>query len=856
MTDRAFVWCIALFISIVGAVSCAQTETTTPPTPPPKTGVSQPTNVLLQPPVPVDVLTQHNDSQRTGANLQETLLNPQSVQSGQFGWLFDWKVDGQIYAQPLYVSRVPYKGRIIDMVVVATMRNNVYAFEAPSFDSEVPPSSAPLWCVGNDPQYRCIENDLLGAPVPYDYFMMELEFLGPNIKPWIGITATPVIDKKRGTIYLTAKAWDEHSHEASYELFALDLTDGHLKDRSGKIEAEYTAKNGVVSKFEAKYQLQRASLLESKDRIYLGFGTHMDSQPSHGWLLAYDAGNLHQPPKVYCTTCGTPSGSCKEYDGTSCMGGIWQAGGGPATDSEGNVYVMTGNGSYSRKGVGISDIGNRATSFIKLDKDLNVVGTWTPANYACLNYTDSDLGSAGPLFLSDESILIGGGKEGLLYALTPEAMQGTQIGKGSTNHHPHPRCGARKDPVQAGEGPGYWSIQAAPRWQSEAVMDLIGLVHPQILSQGFHHIHGSPVLWKVHDAQGDHLLLYLSAERDFLRAYEFHDGFVDAQPPGAAPVSKFDSVCPNSGEGMPGGFLTLSANGDSPMSGIIWASMPRWNQNALGHTVPGVLRAYRAYPTGAGKTLSELWNSDTGTKVENGSPAHCGDEQSSGMDAVGNFAKFVPPTVAEGKVYLATFSDRLKVYGLKHVELASSAAATGAGYNATLDLAPMPETLQTGQSVAISIQALNTGTAVWRASDGISLSSNTIPRGLQNPVEGADVLKVRSDVPPGQKYKFNFHLQVPDEEETFYYRWRLIREGGASKQPTGDWFGTPTSEWKFTTLRTDCNDLRKRAMVAGQKVQPSKAITDSLKAELESIAQEAQKRKCLPEAKETGPMEK
>jgi hypothetical protein len=35
-----------------------------------------------------------------------------------------------------------------------------------------------------------------------------------------------------------------------------------------------------------------------------------------------------------------------------------------------------------------------------------------------------------------------------------------------------------------------------------------------------------------------------------------------------------------------------------------------------------------------------------------------------GRDRLGTFAKFVPPTVANGRVYMATFSNRIAVYGL------------------------------------------------------------------------------------------------------------------------------------------------------------------------------------------------
>ena len=94
-----------------------------------------------------DVLTQHNNRERTGANLVETRLQPGNVGSEQFQRLFHWDVDGQIYGQPLYLSHVDLQGQTVNLVIVATMSNSVYAFEAPSADSTARPSKEPLWHV-------------------------------------------------------------------------------------------------------------------------------------------------------------------------------------------------------------------------------------------------------------------------------------------------------------------------------------------------------------------------------------------------------------------------------------------------------------------------------------------------------------------------------------------------------------------------------------------------------------------------------------------------------------------------------------------------------------------------------------
>jgi len=104
----------------------------------------------------------------------------------------------------------------------------------------------------------------------------------------------------------------------------------------------------------------------------------------------------------------------------------------------------------------------------------------------------------------------------------------------------------------------------------------------------------------------------------------------------------FSQSLTTGGSGQPGGILSLSANGTNPTTGIVWASV-NTSADANQRTVAGTLHAYDAR-----FVAKELWNSD---KVAS-------------RDALGNFAKFVAPTVANGKVYMATFSNRLNIYGL------------------------------------------------------------------------------------------------------------------------------------------------------------------------------------------------
>ena len=149
--------------------------------------------------------------------------------------------------------------------------------------------------------------------------------------------------------------------------------------------------------------------------------------------------------------------------------------------------------------------------------------------------------------------------------------------------------------------------------------------------------HGSikegPVYWNRHGRK--HPWLYVWADNDYLRAFRFNGRTFDPTP-----VSQSTFAAPTGY--TTGGSLSLSADGQREGTGIVWASIP-FNGDGNHGTTPGVLRAFDA------NNLSrELWNS----------------EQNSARDRTGDWPKFSPPTVANGKVYEASFSDQISVYGL------------------------------------------------------------------------------------------------------------------------------------------------------------------------------------------------
>src|SRR5581483_1009608 len=209
------------------------------------------------------VLTQHNDNARTGANLDETVLTPATVSKATFGLLFTRKVQGMIYAQPLFVPgiQMPGKGKR-DVVYVATEHNDVYAF-----DANDPDAGEPLWHVN------------LGESVPSDDLTVDDTTIYRNIIPELGISSTPVIDLGRQTIYLSGMA--KLNGERINRVYALDIKDGSARPNS-PVTLNITGKgtgagsvNGAIT-ISPHHILQRPGLAIANDVLWIAGGGHGD----------------------------------------------------------------------------------------------------------------------------------------------------------------------------------------------------------------------------------------------------------------------------------------------------------------------------------------------------------------------------------------------------------------------------------------------------------------------------------------------------------------------------------------------------------------------------------------------------
>jgi hypothetical protein len=641
------------------------------------------------------IITQRNGNDRRGVNGQETVLNPANVNLNTFGSIGNFAVDGPVYAQPLHVPRVKTAaGKPLDLVIVATMNNSVFAFDA----GAAKPSKAQVW------------KNSFGSAVSARQFMSggyrdivdNVDSGGSNTHPaTIGILSTPVIDANidpaginptTGVIYAVSFTGDQQKlHDSkdpgavAHFLHAISLEDGKEIRRvqiaggiagsgyqgspSGGMRGKVALKQGVSSatvklgvektpisvvdarnvgspnavvQFNSIMQLQRPALLLTQGKVIIAFGSRGDENPYHGWIFAYDA----QTFQLVGLTCTTPNGG---------QGGIWQAGQGLLTDSKGNIYAGTGNGDNSNAVPGTALVGrNLSESFIQLRLDatgihtnawFNAFGDFSHTPETGGDVQDDDLGASAPALLPDDRIA-GGGKDGWLYLIDPDLLD--QNGSDGT---PGPQSAVPQ------------AFKASFNFQRGSRSSF----NNNNVDTVTHHIHGTPVVWNS-GASG--VFVYVWGENDVLRVYQYSPE-VNGDPTTGRFIGQpanfdFNQPAPQGVElarggiyasneladrnGMPGGMLSLSWDGVNASSALLWAQFPPFD-NGNQKAVPGCLAAFNAssFDNNLGfKRLTMVWNSRQ-------NPA----------DDLALFAKFCCPTIANGRVYQASGSNRVVVYGLK-----------------------------------------------------------------------------------------------------------------------------------------------------------------------------------------------
>ncbi len=569
----------------------------------------------------VNVLTHHNNNARTGVNPFETLLTPARLQTGYtptggtrqvFGKMFERRIDGEVYAQPLYVSNLAITDRetgrvaLRNVVYVVTTTGTIYAYDA---DSNAGKYIRPFWIVNFE--YSAVD---ITATDAADVYTDYLDF-GAKL----GIIGTPVIDPVRQALYVVVRTREGLSYRQ--RLYAFDLSTGNQRPNSPQLITGSVRGTGDGSDFidgnsvllfdsiASLQQNQQAALLLQDNKVFVAWGSHADIAPYHGWVQAFDAGTL-QSVGAFVTTPNASS-SIGDPGALAVGGGISQSGAGIAGDGSGNIYVVAGNGTYNQDinangddlntpGDGLNIDGfDYGQSVLKLrvapSGALSVADYFTPFNQDELTNTGTDLTTGGIVLLppsvgraANPELLVAGGLEGRIYLLDRTAQSTGQV----------TRMGRYRD--------------GADTQIVQSFRNAIGSLF------------GTPAYFNGK--------LYYSASGDSLKAFPIANGQITTSPIQSSRVQLE----------YPGATPSISANGTS--SGIVWTIGANYPAVIPGDTPPGP-SAYLLAHDAADVTRTVFSSLALGA-----------------TNSAGPYTNFSVPTIANGKVYVAG-KGRLTTYG-------------------------------------------------------------------------------------------------------------------------------------------------------------------------------------------------
>ena len=570
----------------------------------------------------VDVWTVGVNNTRQGWNKFETVLTPANVP--RLKKIREFMVDEKIDVSPLVVG---------DKLYVFTMTNTAFVFDVNTGAQLARRQLAAPF----DPA------DIANPPGKG----MDLHNMYRN---W-GITATPVIDVATNTIYVTTFGKPNAASQNTERNNMLWILDANtLADKKPPVLIEGNADNGgggIANGFTTPYQKMRAGLgllteAGGNKAVVVSFSINGENPngPGHGFVVAYDVRGLNREPGF------TPTPAIWNVTPGGGAGGVWMSGSGPAIDGD-DIYLATGNG---------MDPGtkpdNFAESFVKLRYTAGVSGVNNgKPTLAVIDYwgafsdferrdkaapqdreaaQDQDLGAAGVVLIPARGNLIGGGKDGILYNLNKD-----NLGKNTWDPHFNLPFVATYLP-NAPNGPaGLPTTTAAnPNWP---IVKLDRNLPAQTPAGKSYHIHGTPVYME----RANSGILFVWGENERLKAYNYD--FATKRI--ASFRAQGTQVASGNDPGMPGGRLVVSSNGTTPGTGVVWGMYPVLG-DANSKVVPGALVAYDATTVVNGK-MKQLFHSDA-------NPAN----------SMGNFAKYSTPVVANGKVYVGTFSNKVVQYGL------------------------------------------------------------------------------------------------------------------------------------------------------------------------------------------------
>ncbi|MDD5269483.1 MAG: hypothetical protein PHO08_20645 [Methylococcales bacterium] len=560
----------------------------------------------------VDVPTVGVNNTRQGWNKFETILTTANVP--RLKKIREFAVDEKMDTSPLVVG---------DKLYVFTMKNTAYVFDvntgaelakrqlAAPFDPCTKPGQMDMWCIYHN---------------------------------W-GITSTPVIDVATNTIYATTFGKPNagsNNQERNNMLWILDANT--LADKKPPVLIAGNADNGgggITNGFTTPYQKMRAGLGLLADAggnkaVVVPFSMNGEDPhgPGHGFVVAYDVRGLNREAGFMPTPAiwnVTPGGGA---------GGVWMSGSGPAIDGD-DIYFTTGNGMDPG-----TIPGNFAESFVKLHytagvanvnngkPNLAVVDFWGAFSDFAREFKDQDLGAAGVFIIPGRGNLVGGGKDGILYNLNKD-----NLGKNRWDPQFNLPFVATYLPNNPNGLAGLpTTTPADPNWP---IVNLDRNVPAHTPTGKSYHIHGTPV-YMERATKG---IVYLWGENERPKAYNF-DFATKRITAFRGEGTQFASGNLPPPGGMPGGRLVVSSNGTVDGTGVVWAVYPTQG-DANSRVVHGALVAYDATTLINGTQMKQLFHSDA-----------------NGANNMGNFAKYSTPVVANGKVYVGTFSNKVVQYGL------------------------------------------------------------------------------------------------------------------------------------------------------------------------------------------------
>ena len=578
----------------------------------------------------VSVLRRGIDNDASSANTQETAITPALVRTRGVTLLRDLVLPGDARgaeAQVLVADDILFEdGSRHRLAIVATMANSVLAYDDAT--------GALVW------------SRVLGPPIDRSGAIDA----HPINDHW-GILSTPVIDG--GIVYLVA--WispDGDYRHGTHWACALHLADGSAAKPPLNLEgAQYIPVHGQTPiLFASAERKQRASLAMTRvgDRrgVVIPFGSLQENnrQTSRGWVIIVDADAWDVDAAWTVTTSGFG-------------GGIWQAGAAPVIEADGGIVMMSGNGDFDGA-LQLSNSVFRLRWTPRAGNDpgtLKAVAHWTPytddgitgagldpggaddetptpsnrrayAEADAAGRTDQDFGSSGPTLVrvGDSNLLVCCGKIAIGYVVNANDMGDTRpadLENPAINY-----AKLKQPPLWFTAFPGFQS-SPAPRYATDLPLYVNGKTA---------HLHGNVVAW---ESAAHGWMIFVWGENNALRAFT-----LDATGLLTFIASSDETASPNSGGygGMPGGMITLSANGKQ--DGILWASVP-WDDANMGIS-PGRLLAYDATnfaPRADGsQRLVPIWDSaDWGWQFSHN--------------------KFNRPTPANGRVYVPTYDGTIKV---------------------------------------------------------------------------------------------------------------------------------------------------------------------------------------------------